>query len=289
MPLADGQVSVRGLVMGPGTPFTVEQGFNPWDLMVRAEASGVRAWGHGGWSGAEWAGQSEIPVPVSIEAVDGEGEPGWQELRDSLTAAFAPVGDSGEEVALRWASGGREYLRVGRPRLVANVSARPAWGTSTARGSFVALDPLIYSGFSVEFAMGLPTFEGGLTVPFTVPFTVPGVQVGGRVDLENEGTAEVGMMLRIDGPVLRPRVALARSDGEVQTLRLLFDVAAGQWVEIDTAARTVQVNGLPQASRRGQVAGEFPLVPSGVSTLRFGASEFHPAAELSGSFRHGWW
>jgi len=286
MPLVDGQVQVRDLVMGPGTPFVVEPGFDPWSVVVDAGQGGARAWAHGGWSGAEWAAAVEVPVPVSIVA---NGDVSWQDARDELSAAFSPVGDAVEATELRWVVGGREYVRFGRPRGAATTRAVPENGSSTVRALFMALDQRIYSANETVQTFGLPTFVGGLTVPFTVPFTVDAVAVDGQADLVNEGTAEVGLSLRIDGPVIQPWLTLQRPDGVVQTLRFRFSLTAGQWVEVDTEARTVFLNGLPQASRRGEVAGDFPVLPPGVSTLLFRAAEESATAQVTATYRSAWW
>src|SRR5690606_27793991 len=90
-------------------------------------------------------------------------------------------------------------------------------------------------------------FTGGLTVPFTIPAQVS----AGRATLVNAGTSDVGLRLRIDGPVVEPRVTLLTDQGTA-VLRLNLTVGAGQWLDIDTAARTVYLNGV--ASRRGQAS-----------------------------------
>lgn len=277
--LAPGQLRVRGLTLGPGTPYIVTS-FNPWQRQARSEAGGARAWGHGGWSGAEWADEKVIPLTIEVGDPAGTGTD-WLDADGALAAAFAPVGDSGEQVALEFNWAGRELMCFGRPRMVEPDNWRPGLTASTTQAAFVALDPLIYDGVDRDpVAVGLPSFEGGLSVPFTVPFTVPGVMVDGQADLVNAGTAEVGLRFTVAGPVAEPRVSLLRPDGEVQTLRFRFGLDAAQWVEVDTAARTVLLNGLPQASRRGQVSGEFPLLPAGTSTLHFRAAVENEQAQV---------
>lgn len=135
---------------------------------------------------------------------------------------------------------------------------------------------------------GATAYRSGLTVPFVVG----GFLVGGLLDLVNEGTAPAPLFMRIDGPVVNPRVILQRPDGSVQEIDF-FDltVAAGQWIEINTASGTALLNGLPGSSVRGRVIWDidpYPLLP-GTTTLRFTAEEFNEDALLTVVYRSAWW
>lgn len=288
MALLEGQVQVRDLVMGPGTPFTVNQ-FNPFNRTTRANQTEGRAWNHGVWSGVEWANEKVVPMSILVGDTPG-GMASWVDLDQQLAAAFHPIGEEVGEAELRFVLGGREYVLFGRPRSVEPTSGHVGFGWSLTQVAFVALDPLIYSGELVQITTGLPTFAGGLTVSLTAPFTVDGVQVGGREPTENEGTAETGLFMRLDGPLQEPRVTLQRLDGTVVTLRFDIELLTGQWLEVDTAAETVFLNGLPQSSQLGRTAGDFFLLPKGVSTLRFShTGNFNPTGQLTVSYRHAWW
>ncbi|MGH3679083.1 MAG: phage distal tail protein [Natronosporangium sp.] len=283
MPLREGQVQIRDLVMGVGTRWRMMNDFNPFALQVRAAGAGERAWGHGSWSGAEWAAERVVPMRVLI--ID-EGQPdtaGWMAARHKLAAAFRPVGDVVENVELRFALGGAEHVMFGRPRMTEASTIHIAHGHGFADCAFVALDPLIYSGEEASAAMGLPSFTGGLTVPVTVPITVNATQVGGFADLANLGTADTGLALRIDGPAEQPLVLLV-TGGVTKTLRFNTDLAAGQWLDVDTAARTVLLNGV--TSLRGKVSGDFPLLPGGAHRVEFRGSG---TGTLTVRHRSAWW
>lgn len=286
MPLADGQVQIRDLVMGCGTVYEVT-GFNPWSRSARTSAAGERPWNHGGWSGAEWLDETIVPMRVYVRPPEKTPQV-WLPLHQALMAAFEPVGDAGQDVELRFAVAGSEFVMFGRPRQVEPDTGelRVHRGRSWSSAAFVALDPRIYSGVEQSAQLGLPTFTGGLTAPIVAPFTVDGVMVGGRVTVANDGLADTPLSLRIDGPAVTPSVTLQRPDGLIQTLTVLFDLAAGQWLDIDTGSHAVLLNGV--ANRRGNVAGEFPILPPGTSTLRFNAADFDAAAELTARWRHAW-
>lgn len=287
MALAEYQAQVRDLVMGPGTFYEFLDDFNPWGLDVRADQAGSRAWGDGGYSGVEW--REEIVVPMRLRVKDPANRTlgRWLELHQQLLAAFRPVGEEVQDIELRFALGGREYIMFGRPRMVDPSTKTIAGGYSVTRAAFVALDPTIYAGTETAFGpIGLPTFTGGLTLPFTVPFTVTGVAASGFVDLTNEGTKETGLLLRLDGPVSEPSVTLERDDGSFQRLNFDLELTANQWLDIDTKNRLVLLNGT--STRRGSASGDWPILPTGTHTLRWSSPTFNDIATLSGSFRSAW-
>ncbi|MGH3878071.1 MAG: hypothetical protein ACRDSK_13660 [Actinophytocola sp.] len=282
MALADGQVQIRDVLVGPGTWYDVPE-FNPFTRNVRAEHSGPRAWNHGSWSGVEW--MDEVVVPMRI-AVRGATPAQWLTNQQELVAAFRAVGEAVAEVELRFAIAGSEFLMYGRPRLADPDLTLIASNTTIVSAAFVALDPLIYAGTeTVVGPIGLPTQTSGLTVPFTVPFMVTGTVVGGSGVLQNLGTAETGLLLRIDGPVIEPSVTLQRADGVIQTLSFDLTLAAGQWLDVDTTQKTALLNGT--ASR--YPSGDWPVLPKGTHTIRWTAADYNATAALTVRFRSAWW
>lgn len=131
------------------------------------------------------------------------------------------------------------------------------------------------------------TYRGGLTLPVTVP----GVLNGGSLDLVNSGTADAGMTVRIDGPATEPRLVLRRPDGSVQSLRFSIDLAAGQWLEIDSTSYLALLNGLASSNQRGNAIWDldpYPLQP-GVNTLRFLSGDYNASSQLTVTHRSAWW
>lgn len=288
MALLDLQVQIRDLVMGPGTNYAVLNDFNPFVLQASADQSGARAWNHGSWSGVEW--RTEIAVPLRLYVRDSSDRTlaRWLQLHQALTAAFRPVGESTSDIELRFALGGVEYVMFGRPRMIEPDTSNINVGWSVTQAAFVALDPFIYSGDVItQSGIGLPTYTGGLTAPFTAPFTIDAVPASGVAALVNNGTAEVGLDIRLSGPVERPFVTLIRDDGSFQ--RLDFDVvlADGQWLDINTRERTVLLNG--STSRRGQTSGLWPTLPTGTHELRWGSATYNDTATMAVTFRAAWW
>ena len=252
--------------------------FNPFVRAVRANEGDVRAWNNGAWSGAEFA--DALTIPMRIVAL-GQGAAGFLAAHQAIAAAFAP---SSTDLELRFAVAGSEYVMYGRPRLV-EPQPRNITGVAWYQAAFMALDPLIYSGTEHTQALVLPVASGGLTVPITVPITVAGTVISGRAPITNAGTATVGLRLRVDGPVISPRVSLLVGS-VTSTLSFALTLGVGQWLDVDTARRTVYMNGT--ASRRGLTSGDWPMLPTGTYELAFDASAYDAAAGLTVTWRDGW-
>jgi hypothetical protein len=280
MPLAEGQVQIRDLVIGPGTAFRFVKGqhFNPFSRSVRADQGGARAWADGSWSGAEWAEQIALPMRLVILA---SGAADYAARMHELLAAFAPAS---ADLDLLFTLGGVEYLMRGRPRMV-DPESRHVDGHTYVQAAWVCLDPAIYSATEHQAQTGLPSSTGGLTLPVTAPCTVDALTTSGRRTITNAGTRTTGLLLRVDGPVPEPRISLITDTGAT-TLRLFLTLEAGQWLDIDTAARTVYLNGT--VSRRGQASGGWPTLPSGSSEVSFAAGMHDPDALLTVAWRDTW-
>lgn len=283
MALAKGQVQVGSLLMGEGTAYQVLKDFNPWARNVRTPATGDRSWAHGSWSGAEWAQEVTVPIPVLAVGAESNTE-SWEVVHQALSAAFAAVGTGGD-VELRWFLGAREYVMYGRPRMVSPDPELIGLGLARTQCAFACQDPLIYAGEETVIGpITPPSWVGGWSLPFTFPFTFSASLTGGEAEMVNEGTVESGLNFRIDGPCKDPTVTVSQGNSFL-TLTVATTVADGDFLEIDTAARTVYYNGA--TNQRGYAYGDWPLAPVGTSTVRYRASE--GAGSLTVTFRSAWW
>lgn len=284
MTLAEGQVQIRDLVMGPGTPYTL-MGFNPFNRTVRADQGGARAWNDGTWSGAEFLDETAVPIRILTRGGD-RSAGAWLADHLPLMAAFDAVGDGTEEVELRFVLGGTEYLMFGRPRMVDPDTEIIGTGKAMTEAAFVANNPRIYSAVEQVVVFQLPSFSSGFALPIYLPLHVEGVKVSGEADLLNSGLAKTPLRLRIDGPVSKPLLTLRSPDGVVENLKVHFSLIEGQWLDIDTASRVVLLNS--QANRRGQISGEFFQLSPGTSTLFFTSSIFNEIAQVTARWRFAW-
>jgi hypothetical protein len=186
-------------------------------------------------------------------------------------------------VYLSTSSGGTATLSASWQRIDGGDFTPPANATQATVVVEFTPDSGATAAHAYADSVQLRDVGGGLTVPFTVDATLS----DSRVELANPGTADTGMLIRLDGPAPQPRVVLQRADGTNQQLRFDFMVPAGQFVEVDTSARTVMLNGT--TNRRGQTIGDFPILPPGTHTLRWFADDYDAAAQMTVRFRGAWW
>jgi len=278
MALSEGQLQLRDLIFGAGTAHVLVEHFNPFVRTVRAVQSAPRPWRDGSWSGLELAAEAVLPMRIVALATDA---PGFVALHQAVAAAFAP---SSTDLDLTFVVGGVEYLMRGRPRLV-EPSPRRASNICYYQAAFVALDPLIYSSTLHSAALVLPTTSGGLVAPMMAPVTISTTLVAGTKTITNEGTAPAGLTGRMDGPVAEPRL-FVQQGSTVQTLRFALTLTSGQWLDVDTLARTVYLNGT--VSRRGQAYGDWPLVAPGTSDVEFQAAAYDASAAATVYWRDAW-
>jgi hypothetical protein len=284
MPLADGQIQLLRLGTAPlllnqGTAYAVTD-FNPWDRGVRADQAGDVPWGDGEWSGAEWRTGATIPLQVDMD------QGNWSALMQAywaLDAVLAPV-RTGTDVEITWGAGGVEYLMYGRPRGTTMTRRSFAHGTARVTSSLFCPDPAIYSAEEYVSTIGLLHRSGGLAVPFGLPASIYSVVDDGEVTITNAGTAAARLQFRITGPVAEPRITLIDDLGP-QTLYLDTVLGADDWLEIDTATKSVVLNGT--TSRLPDAWGDWPLL-RGTALLRFEADEYEPAARLTITHRSTW-
>lgn len=134
-------------------------------------------------------------------------------------------------------------------------------------------------GAPLSASTRLPASSGGFTYPLTYPYTIDATMVSGQVSLNNPGNETGSVILRVDGPCHGPSITHVASG-----LTLVFSsslvLGVGEWLTIDTEARTVMAN--DQSSRSGYITsrGWFGFVP-GDNTFAFTASAFDADALLT--------
>jgi hypothetical protein len=251
--------------------------FEPFERTNRAEQTGDIAWGDGEWSGAEWRAGTVIPLRLGIHTSS------WNELMSAwwaLDAALAPV-RTGSEVEVTWNAAGTEYLVYARPRKAKLRNQNGRTGKAWVEAELFCPDPAIYSATEHVEEMGMLRRIGGTPIPLTVPTTFYSVVADGEATLANTGPSPARLQLRIDGPATRPYITLATATG---AMVLNFDtvLGVGDWLDIDTATKTVILNG--SISRLRDAWGDWPLL-SGEALIRFEAESYNPAARLTVRWR----
>lgn len=188
---------------------------------------------------------------------------------------IARLGDIGRQVRV-WQSGSAPLIK---------------WeGVNILRFSLglTALSPYLYGLDSVSDVTPLPSSSGGMRFPYR--FEEAGVSlsswmwseevVSGNVALSNVGTAPSPVMIRIDGPVVKPQVSHVGS-GHVMAFDMSLGV--GHYATIDGVTHEILIDGTDPA--RGRVVRrEWSQAEPGMNIWGFNASEYSDTARMTVSF-----
>lgn len=269
--------SYNGLAFGPGTRVHVSAIEGVDDLPDVRSSDQPRST-HGEFRGRDLSAGRVVTIEWGLRGAD---EAGLAALRDAVAAATVPQDD--DELPLYLFDSTRLFFVRPRKRAMPRRMDAPE-RLGRALVEFKATDPRLYSATLHSVAVALPTAGGGATFPLTFPLVFGAVGAGGLVSVSNAGNFPTGAVLRIDGPVSNPSVEHV---GQGRVLRFAITLAAGEYLLVDTDARTVLLNGT--ASRRGTMttAQWFQLTP-GENTLRFGAPLFSAGALLTVQHRDAW-
>lgn len=275
---ADQQFEYAGLLLAaPYYPrnFTTGLEVRSSDLQ-RAAKTGLVA-------GADYLGGRTVALTVAIIAWD---QASFTAAVAAFEAAFAP-GLSGE-LPLKFqvpgmASGGVGLIYC-RPRKL-SVPRDDAYFTfaTEALVELYATDPLIYSDTLMDVQTGLSTPSGGMVFPLVFPLVFGSTGSFGTITVTNTGTVSTAPKFHIVGPVTNPTI---RNETLDKQLTVSIVLAAGDYLDIDVAARSVLLNGSTSRYSSLTTAQWFNLVPGG-NEIRFTAAGA-TAATVDVIYRSAW-
>lgn len=128
-----------------------------------------------------------------------------------------------------------------RPRKVSvPIAIEYFGGIGRAAVELYATDPLIYSAVENVAVINLASGSGGMTFNLTFNLTFGAGISYGSSTLTNLGSAIAPVVIRINGPVTNPTV---RNVTTGQSLTFTTTLIAGEFLLVDTTARTVLLNG----------------------------------------------
>lgn len=152
----------------------------------------------------------------------------------------------------------------------------------TFQASFIASDPRVYDQTLVTATgAALATAAGGKTYTYAYNRTY-NPSSGGTVSYTNAGSVPTPPIIRVYGYCSSPQVVLS---GDT---RLVFtgEVATGDYLEIDCAARTVRLNGTTsRLNLLDPVSSTFFELPVGSGTVQLLASNFNGNARADLLYR----
>ena len=151
-----------------------------------------------------------------------------------------------------------------------------------------ALSPYLYGLDSVSGVAGLPSSSGGMQFPYH--FEESGVSlsswvwsenvVSGQVALDNAGTAPSPVMIRVDGPVVNPRIVHA---GSGHVIAFAMSLGIGHYATINGVTHEILIDGTDPA--RGRVVRrEWSQAEPGRNVWGFNADEYSATARMTVSF-----
>lgn len=171
------------------------------------------------------------------------------------------------DCVLSWWPAGQNEMRI-------NCRRQEALRVSPGRPrqfqlSLVAPDPRIYS---VEQVTRIVTYAQSASMAMVIG---------------NVGSAYAPVVIRVTGPVVGPQVSLLTTGQSLQFPQL--NLAAGQTLEIDTAAKTVTVNGQNRYEELDFANSSWwMLPPDGAPVVQLAGSQRAAATELRVEYRHAW-
>lgn len=275
--------SLAGLQIGAGTPYKLV-GVAGWFEMLATPLGGLASLTPKAFVNASYPLPYYAPERVVTILLDIETTPGQMPaVVGALTQATQP---GVVDVPLSFQVGGVSTMAYG------SVSHRDVptgleWLTGYAQATVeLTCEDARRFGADLSATTGLPSSTGGLSWPLSWPAVWSATQVTGQCAMTSPGNASGPMVLRVDGPVTAPVITHV-SSGRSLVLGSNLTVYAGDFLLVDTEARTVLYNG--QSSRNGYVTsrGWFALDP-GVNTLAFNADTYSTSALLTVTGTPAW-
>ena len=259
----DGQVEIRGLLLGAGTDYPlVGRGPEWWSKPTVRAGDIARPASDGALATLDLSDAATVVLTVAILADDPAD---FAAKRTALATAWRTA-STDVDLVFRW--GGVKQLRRGRTRNMA-VSAELVGVGDTAEAAlqFVATDPLVYDADAQTVTTGVGDVTGGLAFPLAFPLAF-GVATPGVVSAVNAGSAPAPWTATLTGPLTSPTVTHVGLGCTIAFAGLTL--AAGEELVVDSAARTVLLGG---ASRYGSLTTRewFSLEP-GANTVQLSAS-----------------
>lgn len=236
----DRQVELQGLLMGPGTPYSIEL-FNPRVFPDLATGDLGRPQRHGVLSGRDLLRARRIPAKINIVAA---GKQAAIDALDALIAAWQPLET---DVPLVWRSGEITYRAYGRPRL-ADVTnyARVVAGTLPIECRFLATDPYLYDNVEQNDDATFPDPTDFYTDEYTDLYEDP--LTNGRMLFTNAGTQGASWQVEVTGPWTNPQIQLFDPSlplpPPIGFLTLDVELDADDTLFIDQNREVIYLNGI---------------------------------------------
>lgn len=240
---------------------------------------------HGLHPGTDWLGGRSVVITVAVAP---SADVDFDNAIEALAAAFAPAVNTTAQPLTFWLRGvgegqlARVYARPRRFATVMDVAYNQ--GVTTFAVELFCTDPLIYSDDEHMLSTTLPTSPDGLEWALDWALNWGGTSAAGSLNVDNRGNFEAPVVLRIDGPVVNPRIENITAG---RTLELSITLASGEFIDIDTSARTVLLGGTSSRYFALTDDSQWWNLRPGVNTINFRAST-PDVSLLTATWRSAW-
>jgi hypothetical protein len=279
----DWEMEVNGLLLGGESPYSIARIDGILDQPETRSADRLRLRRHGMIPGDDFLGGRTVTVTLEVY---GEDDAAFADNVHDLGLALAPGEDEAPLVfQLPGVAGGglrRLYCRPRRRSLP--VGLEFFYRMPLAVVEFFATDPRLYDNTESEGLSSLPSAGGGLNFDAAFPIVFGALSTGGTINATNAGTFPTSPTFRIDGPVTNPRIENVTTG---QTLSFTGSLAEGEFLLIDTEARTVLLGGTASRYSWIDADAEWWDLPPGTSEVTFRASTTTEAS-LTMTWRSAW-
>lgn len=259
------QLQRGGLVIGDGSRFDLKllTGLASAPAVAASDVKFARR--DGAAAGSDYL--SPRVATLRVEIVD-EADSSLDSKISSLVSSFMPSrSESGLGLQLPGVAGGSTVFLNARVRKRdIRHDLRLANGVATVDFQLLATDPRLY-GETLESSLvsAAPDSVPGASFNQTFDLSFGGGVAPGSVTVSNGGNYDAPATYRITGPVTDPAVT---NNTTGQAFSLTTTLTAGNYVDIDTATRTVLYNGATNYYSKLDAGSDlFDLVP-GANELR---------------------
>ena len=268
---AAGQYELRGLLLGRGTDYPVE---NVEGLLLPAVRSADLALdgADGAHPGVDTLDVRQVILTIGVRA---DSRAGLAAKLDALAEAWAPVAAGGETVpfVFRMATGRTRRLNV-KPRRLAGP-----WGYTAPHGSvagvvgeLIAPDPYAYD----------QTLQ-------TVTWNIANGATSESQNVTNDGSGRTFGTITLGGPAVNPRIRNMVSE---RSIRLDVTLAAADLIELDLDAKTIRHKvGAGAWTRDDSLAAsdnEWWTLAPGTQALTYSRDDASAPATATVDFRNGY-
>lgn len=278
----DWMAEFNGLAVGDDEAISLVQIEGLADLPAVRSADRTILRRDGLHAGDDFLGGRSVVLTLELEA---DTDAGLATLVEAVGAAFQVGAEQALVFQVPGVAGGNKAQLWCRPRaLSAPITLDWLYRMPIMRVQLAASDPRLYALTEGSEADTLPTTEGGREFNEVPPITFGAVSTGGLFTCTNDGTVLTWPVIKLTGPVTNPRITNVTTD---ETLELELVVASGDYVLLDTDARTVLLNGT--ASRYSSLAQDstwWGLQP-GDNEVRYEASTT-TASTITVTWRSAW-